>query len=62
MVIILMYPFVINPLFKAGFFSLYHYGKYKANSSVSVNERIQWRTRTVPSIEILCIYKLLIKK
>ena len=30
---IYMHPFVINPLVKTGFFSLYHYGKYKANTS-----------------------------
>ena len=44
MVITLMHIFVINPLFKTVFFSLYHYGKYKANSSAplpsQVNERI----------------------
>ena len=31
---IYMHPFVINPLVKTGFFSLYNYGKYKANTSV----------------------------
>ena len=61
MVIILMHPFVINPLFKTVFFSLYHYDKYKANSSAPLqSQSVNELEDTVSSIEILCLYRLLI--